>query len=84
MNPSPVVTYECHACGATFSSELGRRAHDAVCIPRNMPGQSLAKMDLFFTETERYGENDQAFVRHTEKVGGYGDLSSHSYRKPYS
>lgn len=42
MNPGPVITYECHACGQTFTSELGRRAHDAVCIPRNMPGQSDA------------------------------------------
>lgn len=41
MNPSPVVTYECYHCGATFSSELGRRAHDAVCIPRNMPAKEL-------------------------------------------
>lgn len=46
MNPSPVVTYECHACGQPFTSELGRRAHDAVCIPRNMPGQSDATNEL--------------------------------------
>jgi predicted RecB family endonuclease len=37
---NPIVTYECHACGQTFSSELGLRAHDAVCIPRNMPAAS--------------------------------------------
>jgi len=36
---NPVITYECHECGATFTSELGLRAHDAVCIPKNMPGK---------------------------------------------
>ncbi len=46
MNPNPLLTYECDACGQTFTSELGLRAHDAVCIPRNMPGQSDATNKL--------------------------------------
>jgi hypothetical protein len=34
---NPVVMYECHACGQSFSSELWLRYHDSVCIPRNLP-----------------------------------------------
>lgn len=43
MNPE--VTYECHACGQLFSSELGLRAHDSVCIPRNMPAKQNPSME---------------------------------------
>lgn len=44
--PDPEVTYECHACGSLFSTELGLRVHDAVCIPRNMPAASHARNEL--------------------------------------
>jgi len=45
---NPIVVYECEECGQTFTSELGRRAHDAVCIPRNMPGQSTFSIKTDF------------------------------------
>lgn len=50
MNPTPEVTYECHACGKTFSSELGLRAHDSVCIPRNMPAAASLKQNPSMTQ----------------------------------
>ncbi len=65
---NPIVVYECEECGQTFTSELGLRAHDAVCIPRNMPGQSTfssIKTDLFCPENKRNGKNDQTLRRKT-------------------